>query len=147
MSTEKKVARRLRLKDNHPIMIKVMKIYDLMKELEISIEFYCHKMVVTDTSRDSTLPFISIEDVYNPNDSITEFPPTTDFQLVYDNPAYVEHERIRNEDARKLREEAEAKRKQELKEKQEREKAAAAARKKKEDLETLARLKAQYPDA
>lgn len=81
-----KISEWLKLKDSHPTMIKLMKLYDLANELGIHIQFG-HRSVILDEDRDVNLPPMFLEDLDN-GDSVTEWPPTFDFKVVSENPEY-----------------------------------------------------------
>jgi hypothetical protein len=134
----------LRLKDNHPTMVKISKLYDLAEELGISFSFCSGTCVVEDRERDSKLPMLRMEDIEGDSYHVSEFPPATEFKVIYENPAYLaeqaaeraERDRVEAEKA-KVRSEA-AKKAAEARVRQEAE--AKEARERAE----LARLKKRY---
>jgi hypothetical protein len=81
------IAQYLRLKDNHPTMVKLNKLYDLAKDLGITISFNGHVTVVHDNDRDD-LPHLRLEDM-DSNDSIKDWPPASEFMVIYENPAHI----------------------------------------------------------
>lgn len=142
---DKKIPERLKLKDKSSTMIKVMKLYDLAEELGIAIEFFGHAVVVSDRDRDSKLPYLYMEDIEEGH-YIDQFPPSTEFKLVYDNPEYLKQRRLENvayQAERNKKEEAAKTLKlaEEAKEKEERRLANIEREKK-----LLAELKAKYED-
>jgi hypothetical protein len=116
MTTIGKIAPRLRLKEDHPTAVKVAKLCDLADELGIGFSFYGQRVVVEDRERDSKLPPLYLEDIEDGH-WFSEFPFTTEYKMVYDNPAYVEQQKKeqaerdhkRAEEARVAKEREEAK--------------------------------------
>lgn len=99
----------LRLKDNHPTMIKLMKLYDLAEELGIHLSFTGHACIVQDNQRDAKLPMMRLEDIEGDSYDISEWPPATEFKVIYENPAYLtEQAAARAEDDRVEAEKAKA---------------------------------------
>jgi hypothetical protein len=133
----------LRLKDTHPTAIKIAKLVDLAMELKISISFYGHRVIIDDEDRDPNLPHLMMEDI-EPDNLIQEFPPTTEYKLVYDNPVYLAERRKEHEDYIALQSEKnkEAKAKAAADKKAYEDKIALA--KETQERETLAKLKAKY---
>jgi hypothetical protein len=84
---EKKIYPYLKLKDNHPTMVKLNKLYELAEELGISISFGPQRTFVEDRDRDNSLPPLILEDIDN-GESIQEWPPTFEYKVYYDNPAH-----------------------------------------------------------
>lgn len=83
------IARRLRLKENHPTAIKLNQLFELADKLGISLEFSnSTRVLVSDSDRDENLPPLWLEDIEE-SDYDGSFPPTTEYKLVYDNPAYL----------------------------------------------------------
>src|SRR3954465_5723817 len=93
----------LRLKDNHPTMIKLAKLCDVADELGLNITYYGHRAMLRDSEWPGTLLYI--DDIEN--DSISEFPFTTEYKLTYENPAWLEEQRIEDEKQTAKREEEE----------------------------------------
>lgn len=103
-----KICKQLRLKDNHPTMVKLNKLYDLTEELGISLTFVnARAVIVHDNDRDSNLPDLLMEDLEEGHE-IEHWPPTFEYKVVYDNPAYLAEEKRLNEERLKNRKEAEA---------------------------------------
>jgi hypothetical protein len=139
----KRPARRLVLKENHPTMIKLEKLWRLADELGLHIGFHGHRTSLEDNDRDPKLPMLFIEDIES-DDGPQDFPPATEFRVVYDNPDYLSLVEKENAD-RRTREEEEKRQKEELK----RQREEAEARRMADELEKkervqLARLKAKY---
>ena len=114
-----KTSQYLRLKDNHPTMIKLMKLYQLADELKIHLTFHGQTLIVEDEDRDPNLPYLRLEDLES-GDSPGEWPPTCEFKVIYENPAYLEEQAKEREEARqkraeqdRLRAEAQAKKQKE----------------------------------
>lgn len=145
MSEGKKVSQYLKLKDNHPTMVKLAKLYDLAEELGINVSFGSMRSFVNDRDRDSKLPPLIIEDVDN-GEAIGEWPPSFEYKVYYENPEYIaQQEAERKErDAKRKQEEDEREVQRKAKEKAEKE-ARERAIEQKERAE-LARLKAKYHD-
>ena len=100
MDEVKKISKRLFLKDTHPTMVKINKLYDLAEELGISFHFESGCCLVLDNDRDSNLPDLLLEDIEE-NHHVNSFPVVTEFKVVYDNPAYLAEQK-RQYDARKI---------------------------------------------
>jgi hypothetical protein len=95
----------LKLKDNHPTMVKLMKLYDLADELGIRILFGM-RTIVDDDARDPNLPPLFLEDIERPGDRLNEWPPSFEFKVIYENPEYLaELKRAEEERQKKLSEE------------------------------------------
>jgi hypothetical protein len=144
----KRAARYLVLKDNHPTMVKLNKLYALAEELGIRINFSsrgCGPATVDDNERDLNLPSLIIEDLDN-GEYIHEWPPTFEFKVYYDNPKYLEEKRQEEEEWHRTRMEREKAEREERKKK-----AAAEAAEKQRSIELaeraeLARLKSKYQE-
>ena len=70
-----------KLKDNHPTMIKLMKLYDLAEELGITLHFNGNTCDIVDRDRHVDAPPIRVYDLEDNNNSMSEFPPTFEFAL------------------------------------------------------------------
>lgn len=142
-----KVAKRFRLKENHSTAIRFAKLCDITNELGLCITFNNNGLVLQDLKH-SDLPPILIEDIEDDHARtwISEFPPATEYKLVYDNPIYLEERRKEQEEySRKLQEEERLEQKK--REKQERdEKARERKEIEREERKLLAKLKAKYND-
>lgn len=148
--TDKSISRYLKLKDNHPTMIKLMKLWALADELGITISFgSC--VVLEDRDRDPALPHLLIEDVEDSGNPPKEFPFATEFKVTYDNPAHLAQQKKELEDKRSA-EEAERKAKEETAklraeakklEDQEKQKQLAKEKEKRERI-LLTELKSKY---
>lgn len=143
MTAEKKVYPYLKLKDNHPTMVKLNKLYELAEELGISISFSSMRTIVQDRDRDSNLPPLYLEDLEN-GESIQEWPPVFEYKVIYDNPEHLAKEKADNEERDRKRKEEEAKRETERKAKEKAEKEARARAEEQRERTELARLKAKY---
>lgn len=121
MTNDKKIFPYLKLKDNHPTMVKL---YDLAEELGIHISFGSHRTAIQDNDRDSSLPTLFLEDIDN-GEAIQEWPPTFEFKVIYDNPAHLAKQKEEQEEYNKTRKAEEVKREADRKAK---EKAEADAR-------------------
>lgn|SRR5574337_232066 len=143
--TDKKASRYLKLRDNHPTMVKLYKLYDLAEELGISISFGSHRTIVDDNERNKDLPPLYLEDIDN-GESVQEWPPTTEFKVYFDNPEYLAKEKAENEARDKQRKEEEAKREADRKAKEQAQKEAAKRAEEQRERAELARLKAKYND-
>lgn len=86
--SERKLSQWLRLKDNHPTMVKLMKLYDLAEELGISITFATHRVIIDDKERDASLPDLYLEDLEEGHD-INTWPPSFEFKVITENPEYI----------------------------------------------------------
>jgi hypothetical protein len=140
MTIDEHVPQYMRLKDNHPVMVKLAKLYDLAEELGIHISFYSQAAIV----QDEGYPYHFRMENLDSGEAVGEWPPPCEYKLTYENPKYVafrEQEREAEEAAR--RDIAEKKRLEE----EARKKAEEEMRLKRiEDAERkeLARLKAKY---
>ncbi len=95
---------------------KLGKLCSLADELGISLS-YGHRVIVEDRDRDKNLPPLYMEDIEDDHNTTSEFPPCTEYKLVYDNPDYLaQQEREHQERLAKCKakqEAAEAKKKAE----------------------------------
>lgn len=84
-------SRFLRLKDNHPTMQKLEKLFALADELGISISFNAHgPATVYDSNRATVdLPPFSLQDIDNPEYPMEHFPPTLEYRVIYENPEWL----------------------------------------------------------
>jgi hypothetical protein len=105
MSDQKKIYPKLKLNDNHVTMKKFLKLTDLAEDLGISLEFLGDRICITDINRDPKLPPIYIEDIEG--GSIEEFPINMEYKMTYDNPEYLEQERLKKEELSNQRKERE----------------------------------------
>ena len=94
---EKKISEYMRLKDNHPTMVKLQKLYDLAEELKIQISFSQSLSVVNDRDLPEDHPMFRLEDL-DSGEAVEEWPPTFEYKIIYQNPAYITEEtRLRKE--------------------------------------------------
>jgi multidrug efflux pump subunit AcrA (membrane-fusion protein) len=142
---EKKVTEYLKLKDNHPTMIKLLKLYDLAEELGISVSFGNYRTIVNDRDRDDKLPPLFIEEV-DGGEPVQEWPPVFEFKVIYDNPEYLAKKKAEQEEYDRKRKEESAKKEAEQKAKEQAEAAARARAQEQRERAELARLKAKYND-
>lgn len=92
----------LRLKENHPTMVKLNKLFELADELGISISYHCSGPVVQDDEWEGEeINLRDIEDEGSRTYAITTFPPTTEWRAIVDNPKYIEEENKRREEYNK----------------------------------------------
>jgi len=92
----KSPAKRLRLKDNHPTAIKLIKLFDLADELGIRLSYQSQGGIrVEDKDRDSSLPPLYLEDIEDDH-WFEEFPPSTEYKLVYENPDFLKQQALEN---------------------------------------------------
>ena len=92
----KSPAKRLRLKDNHPTAIKLIKLFDLADELGIRLSYQSQGGIrVEDKDRDSSLPPLYLEDIEDDH-WFEEFPPSTEYKLVYENPDFLKQQALAN---------------------------------------------------
>lgn len=145
MSTEKKISPLLKLKDNHPTMVKLYKLYELAEELGISISFGSHRTFVQDKDRDDKLPPLFLEDIDN-GEAVQEWPPVFEFKVYYQNPAYVAKVQAEHDERDKARKAEEDKREADRKAKEKAEAEARARENERKERAELARLKAKYND-
>jgi hypothetical protein len=138
-----KIPQYLRLKDNHPTMIKLMKLYDLADELKIQLSFHGQTMIVEDGDRDPNLPHLRLEDLES-GDAPGEWPPGCEFKVIYENPAYLEEQAKEQEEYRKKRAEEEKARAEALARKRKEEEEKRAKEIEESERFLLAKLKAKY---
>lgn len=132
-----KLSQYLRLKDSHPTMQKLDKLFALAEELGISIAFNSYGVAtVYDSKHGKDLPPFRMQDIDNPDYPMESLPPTLEFQVVYENPKYLEAARLEYT-ARKEQERLAAEARAES------EKIAAEIRKKEQTASKIARLQAQ----
>ena len=140
-----KIPQYLKLKDNHPTMIKLMKLYDLAEELGISLSFVNHTFFVEDRDRDLNLPVLRMEDIDN-GEGVGDFPPSTEFKVIYQNPAWLKQrneeqkERWKKENDERLAKEKALKLEQQKKEER------LAKEKEARERKLLLELKNKYPE-
>jgi hypothetical protein len=83
-------SRYLRLKDNHPIMQKLEKIFSLADELGISISFSAHgPATIHDKNRNLDLPSLNLQDLEDSNYPMEHFPPTLEYRVICENPEWL----------------------------------------------------------
>ena len=143
MSDKQPIAQVLKLKDAHPTMIKLNKLYDLAEELGIRISFGTRETLVHDLERDNKLPPLLLQDLDN-GESIQDWPPCFEYKAVYRNPAWLAKETAENEERTKARVADFAKQESE---RQAKEQAIADAQAREQELKEraeLARLKNKY---
>lgn len=141
----------LRLKDNHPTMVKLQELMTAAEKLGLWLEFGQGYCLLHDHDRpDAVLHVYDLDHEFDPIDT---FPPTLDFKVLMDNPAYQEW--VKQESERQDRELAKAMRLAEKKKKKLREvaelraaeeRAQAAIRLENAERAELARLKAKYKE-
>jgi hypothetical protein len=141
----KKVSPLLKLKESHPTMVKLFKLYDLAEKLGIHISFGGHRTIVQDNDRDEKLPPLFLEDI-DSGEAVQEWPPVFEFKVIYDNPAFLAKEQEERKERNRLAEEQEAKREAALKAKQKADAEKRAREEERKDRAELARLKAKYND-
>lgn len=143
--SDKKIPQYMRLKDNHPVMVKLMKFYDYAEKLGLNISFSHNGAVVEDKDwKGPQLVMFDIEDDFN--GGVTEWPPATEFKVIYESPAYAAEQK-------RIAEEYHQKKEAENKQRNEAAKKVAETRAENErkvrelrDRTELARLKALYPE-
>lgn len=146
MSTpEKKIFPYLKLRDNHPTMEKLYKLYELADDLGIHISFGNHRTVVQDNDRDSNLPPLFLEDLES-GESVQEWPPSVEYKVIYDNPAHLAQQKAEQEAREKARDAERLQREEKQKAQELAEKEARKRAEEKRDRAELARLKAKYND-
>lgn len=138
-----KIPQYLRLKDNHPTMIKLMKLYDLADELKIQLSFHGQTCIVEDGDRDPNLPFLRLEDLET-GDSPGEWPPACEFKVTFENPAYLEQQAKEHQEYLAKQAEAEKIRKEAQARKQKEEEERRAKELEESERKLLASLKAKY---
>lgn len=105
-------SRYMRLRENHPTMVKLEKLFAFADELGISIAFNSNgpAHLYDKDFVDGEAPLI-ISDIDSPGASMDSFPCTLDFKITYENPAYLvylgEQERDRLAEIERRRLEAE----------------------------------------
>lgn len=86
----KEPARYMRLKDGHPTMVKLNKLFQLADELGISISYSSSgAATIRDLDFvDGVAPLI-LSDIEHSEYPMEDFPCTLDFKVTYENPAYL----------------------------------------------------------
>lgn len=139
------IPRTLRLKEHHPVMQKVLKLYDRAEELGLKIYWSGQQVWVKDQDQPNTKFYL--EDIDNSSIWISEFPPTFEFKMIFDNPEWIkQQEAEENARIQKMKEALE----QQEKERQLQLAAQEAERKAKveaEERQLLAALKKKYEDS
>jgi len=94
----------LRLKVNHPTAQKMQQLWDLAYKLGLSIAFYGHRTIVTDSEFPNR--YYDMHDPEDSDDAISEFPPTLGYVLKFENPEFTKwhEEQNRERDAQRGRE-------------------------------------------
>jgi hypothetical protein len=136
-----KIPQRMRLKDTHPTMIKLMKLYDLAEELKLTLMFDGPLFLQDGDQPD--LHGLEIQEV-DMGGEVCDFPPTFEFKATYRNPKYeAEQKRIFEEQTAKIHQLAEQGRKEKAERlaKEAEERRAEAERKERAE---LVRLKTKY---
>lgn len=77
------MSKQYKLKDNHPTMIKLSKLFELAEDLNISISFTGHRAIVEDFDRPKDAPVLYLEDIESDSNDIGCFPPATEYKVVY----------------------------------------------------------------
>lgn len=90
-----KIPKILKLKNNHPTMIKFNKLCDFAEELGLSLDLGGNFIILEDRDRDDNLPMLELHDLEN--DTCPSIPPTMEFKIIYDNPEYLEYEKKQSE--------------------------------------------------
>jgi len=142
----KKVSRSLRLTENNPTMQKLTKLCELADELGISITFHQGGVCVVDNDRDDSLPDLYLEDI-EPGHHVNNFPPCTEYKLIYDNPEYLVQQSREYYERRAREAAADAEKAAKAKAKAKAKAARRAAELEVSERHVLATLKAKYPDA
>lgn len=142
---EKKIFQYLKLKDNHPTMVKLAKLADLAEELGISISFSNYYAQVHDRDRDDSLPPLRMEEL-DGGEAVGEWPPIFEYKVIYENPAYLAQQEAERKERDQKRKEEEAKRESERKAKEEADRLARERAVEQKERAELARLKAKYND-
>src|ERR1700722_18202390 len=83
--TDKNASQWMRLRDNHPTMIKLSKLWDLAEELGITISFMGQATIVDDEDQEQSF---RMEDAES-GDPVGEFPVAFEYKLIYENPVYL----------------------------------------------------------
>lgn len=141
---DKNVPRYLRLKAEHPTLVKFQKLADLADELGLVISIDGGQMVIYD--RDKPYVVFNVKDIEQTSweKSFISFPPSTEFFIKYENPEYIRLEKIKHEQykAKQKEKEEQAKAAKLLAEQQEEKDRMKALEEKERKI--LAELKAKY---
>lgn len=140
------IARRLRLKENHPTAIKLNQLFELADKLGISLEFSnSTRVLVSDSDRDENLPPLWLEDIED-SDYGGNFPPTTEYKLVYNNPAYLSLQEKKEREELEERQEANRLKIEQAKAEEQARLAKIKEDKERQERELLRTLLSKYPD-
>lgn len=139
MENTKPPAKRLRLKDSHPVMQKYNQLWELADSLGITLEFYGHRTILIDNETDKCYDVDDIE-----GSAISTFPYPLEVKLTFDNPAFAEYESKINEVSNRERLEEEKALKKAKAEAEAEAKRKAEEALKKAELNELKRLKNKY---
>jgi hypothetical protein len=141
-----KISKRMQLKPNHSTMKKIEKLCETADKLGIAFYFSNMGVVVTDESRDKTLPDLILEDIEE-GEIFCSFPFELEYKVCYDNPEYLKQERLEWE-AKLARETQVQKEKEELRRKKEDERRVQAAKEAEEaERKLYEKLKKKYETA
>ena len=141
--TTNQIAKKLRLTDTNPTTVKLNKLIDLAGELGIRLWFTNQVILVEDRDRDASLPDLYMEDI-EPDHWFEEFPPSTEFKLTYENPAYLKVEKELNLKYQQDLKNKQAAREAKLQAQQEEFKRTAKIAQEIQERQMLAELKAKY---
>jgi hypothetical protein len=137
-----KPSKYFRIKENHPLSIKLDKVMGLMEELGIAISIYGQTLIVEDRDYPSTrFTFVGVDDTSR---DVNDFPPTLDYKVIYENPEWIKAWQAELEENRKKLEKLRLEKEAAEAAEKERRRLEQIEWKKKCDLAELARLKAIY---
>ena len=86
-------SRFLKLKGEHPTLLKIEKIFALMEELGISFDFSNCGMTLTDSKQDK-FSFFYIKDLESDDQVLDSLPLVFEYKVLADNPKYLEEQEI-----------------------------------------------------
>lgn len=143
MSDKNPMSPLLKLKDNHPTMVKLYKLYDLAEELGIGISFDRYQTVITDSARDSNLPPLLLQEI-DGAESVKEWPPLFEYKVVFQNPEWLAKDDAEKEQRALARKNDFAKQEAERKAKEDAARLAKLQEQELKERAELARLKNKY---
>ncbi len=137
-----KPSKYFRIKENHPLSIKLDKIMGLMEELGITISVHGQTLIIDDKDNPGTqFTFVDVDDS---DRGVYHFPPTLDYKVIYENPEWIKAWELELEENRKRLEKLRLEKEAAEAAEKERRRLEKIEQKKKADLTELARLKALY---
>ncbi len=78
--------KRIKAKDNHPLVQRLERVWEAMEKENISIEFFYHRFIVTDHKTGESWELLDLEEDFNGTPIGVTLPPTFEWKLCQDRP-------------------------------------------------------------